>query len=133
MLSGDFFTYETKASQSGGSAHCRVCFQDIKIHNIESTAHILTSCVKYDDIRERIFPEYDEILKRSRETLKLRNFEHNNETLCQFILDPTSMNLKYRILDNDPTISELFKVSRDLCFAISKVRRSMLNTLNTTS
>ena len=133
MLSGDFFTYETMASQSGGSAHCRVCFQDNKIHNIESTAHILTSCVKYDDIRERIFPEYDEILKRSRTTLKLRNFEHNNETLYQFILDPTSMNLKYRIPDNDPTLIEIFKVSLDLCFAISKVRTSILNTLKTTS
>ena len=84
MLCGDFLTYETKALQSGGSPHCRVCFKNTKVSNNENTQHILTSCPMYDAIRERIFPEYDLILNSGRMKLKLNDFASDNETLCQF-------------------------------------------------
>ena len=84
----------------------------------------------YDAIRERIFPEYDLILNSGRMKLKLNDFASDNETLCQFLLDPTSMNLKLRISYNDPRLEDLFKLSRDLCFTISSSRTQLLKALH---
>ena len=131
MLAGDFLTYEVKSSHSGGSAHCRVCIKVTKVAIIENLEHILTSCVMYDDIRERIYPCYDQELQSSKSKLELSDFSQSNETLCQFLLDPTSLNLKFRLTDNDPTVKNLFNLSRDLCFAISKKRTQLLASLTT--
>ena len=131
MLAGDFLTYEVKSSHSGGSAHCRVCIKVTKVAIIENLEHILTSCVMYDDIRERIYPCYDQELQSSKSKLELSDFSQSNETLCQFLLDPTSLNLKFRLTDNDPTVKNLFNLSRDLCFAISKKRTQLLASLIT--
>ena len=102
MLSGDYLTYSMKASHSGGSSHCRICKSKANIVLRETTEHILTSCGTYDEIRERIFPQYESILKNSKLKCSLRDFQENNEKLCQFLLDPTSLNLKGRIPTDDP-------------------------------
>ena len=51
MLSGDYFTFETKSIQSGGSPHCRCC--SFRPSPNENLVHILTNCGAYSDIRER--------------------------------------------------------------------------------
>ena len=55
MLAGDFFTYEVKADQSGGSPHCRCCSYPSPPENLQ---HILTSCSSYSDIRVRNMKTY---------------------------------------------------------------------------
>ena len=44
MLSGDFFTYQKKSTQSGGSPHCRVCGDPSEN---ETIFHILITCSAY--------------------------------------------------------------------------------------
>ena len=133
MLCGDFLTYELRAAQSGGSPLCRICMKMKSISIVESTEHIISSCSAYDNIRSRIFPEYDTILKHSISKLKLDDYACSNYTLCQFILDPTSLNLKYRMKEDDETLEDIFKLSRDLCFSISNERGKYLQYLTNKS
>ena len=128
MLCGDFMTYEVRAAQSGGSPNCRTCSKTSNLLT-ENLEHILTSCDAYDNIRERIFPQFDQILQSSRSKFSLYDFASTNENLCQFLLDPTSINLKFRIMSDDPTLSEILTLSRDLCLSISKHRNNLLQSL----
>ena len=61
----DYYTYEKRANQSGGSAHCRACADNIiqqsQDSHTEDIAHILTECSAYSDIRGRIFPEFQNL------------------------------------------------------------------------
>jgi hypothetical protein len=50
----------------------------------------------------------------------------DSEILCQFILDPSSFNLKQRIHLNDPLLGSFFRASRDLCFAVNERRLKLL-------
>ena len=128
MLCGDFLTYEVRAKQSGGSPHCRVCpYQTIPTENI---SHILTSCEAYQNIRNRILPQLQNTAEKSYSNLNFNYIMSNNETLCQFILDPSSINLRNRVNENDPTLPELFKISRDYCFAIGNERTKLLKILS---
>ena len=57
------------------------------------------------------------------------NFEDmvkSEEQLCQLILDPTSLNLPIRVNMTDPSVPDLFKLSREFCFKIDKTRRGLL-------
>ena len=121
-------TYEVRAAQSGGSPNCRTCSKTSNLLT-ENLEHILTSCDAYDNIRERIFPQFDQILQSSRSKFSLYDFASTNENLCQFLLDPTSINLKFRIMSDDPTLSEILTLSRDLCLSISKHRNNLLQSL----
>ena len=126
MFSGDYLTYSMKASHSGGSSHCRICKSKENIVLSETTEHILTSCGAYDEIRERIFPQYESILKNSKLRCSLHDFQENNEKLCQFLLDPTNLNQKWRIATDDPSLDAIFNLSRDLCYAVHNLRKTLL-------
>ena len=63
MLAGDYFTYEIKSDQSGGSPHCR-CFPTPS--PVENLQHILTTCSAYSDIRTRIVQEYEELCSQTK-------------------------------------------------------------------
>ena len=56
--------------------------------------------------------------------------ENNPETLTQFILDPTSFNLKKRVQISDPMAQDLFKISRDICNHIHIERMKLLKDLS---
>ena len=122
MLVGDLFTYEKKSEQSGGSPDCRLCLDNKR----ESVSHILTFCSAYSDIRTRILQEFAYLCMSSKSDVDFSSMIEDNEVLCQFILDPTSMNLSKRIHMNDPLIHSFFKTSRDLCFGISELRLKLL-------
>ena len=62
----------------------------------------------------------DQKLEQSKNKIRISNFKKSEETLTQFILDPTSMNLKERVHVNDPIVPELFRLSRDICYSINK-------------
>ena len=120
MLSGDYLTFEKKARRSGGSPHCRSCLETPAKN--ESFTHILTECNAYTDIRERIFPEYYEACRTTKSKLNFLDICENDNTLTQFILDPSSLNLKNRVHMSDEALHTLFKISRDYCFTINSRR-----------
>ena len=65
--------------------------------------------------------------------LDSEQIRQTKEELCQFILDPTSLNLNNRISLNDPILHEVFKLSRDFCFFIDKTRVGLLKKMNENS
>ena len=46
----------------------------------------------------------------------------NEEVLCQFILDPTSLTLTNRVSLSDPLVNESYKFSREYYYLIDKTR-----------
>ena len=124
MLAGDFFTYEVKADQSGGSPHCRCCTTPSPVENLE---HILTTCSAYLEIRTRIVREYEELCSHTRTNFSFQEIYKYNSTFCQFVLDPSSFNLKQRVHMNDPILGSMFKLSRDYCYAVNARRKKILN------
>ena len=123
MLVGDFYTYERKSEQSGGSPNCRLCSDN----QSESISHILAVCSTYSDIRVRILGELSHLCLSSKSEINFQDVMKNSETLCQFILDPSSMNLSKRIHMNDPLLDQIFKTCRDFCYCISEQRIKLLN------
>ena len=73
-----------------------------------------------------MLPEFSEVCKFSKSKLNFEEILKNNETLCQFILDPTSFNLLKRAHINDPAIDKLFRLSRDYCYTINTERTKLL-------
>ena len=122
MLAGDLYTYEVKSAQSGGSPHC--C-QSCEIKS-ETISHILTYCSAYSEVRLRIFQEIAYLCMQSKSGVYFAELVKDNELLCQFILDPTSMNLQRRIGNNDPMLGLFIQKSRDLCFSINELRLKLL-------
>jgi hypothetical protein len=122
MLIGDLYTCEIKSEQSGGSPNCRLCSDK----RTENTCHILTFCTAYSDIRLRILPEYSYLCLNSKSGFNFDDVVSSNQTLCQFILDPSSMNLQKRIALNDPQLGSFFKISRDFCHTINERRLKLL-------
>ena len=116
MLVGDYYTYDVKSTRSGGSPHCRSCSDP---NSREDLTHILTQCVTYSQIRERMIPEFEEVLTESESRLNIEEGSKTDENLCQFILDPSSLNLRKRINISDPALHKLFKLSRSYCYAIN--------------
>ena len=122
MLIGDLYTYQTKSEQSGGSPNCRLCNDSL----FEDTCHNLTTCSAYSEIRLRLLQEYSYLCLQSKSEVDFSEFLSENETLCQFIIDPTSFNLKRRISLSDPLIASFFQTSRDLCYTINERRLKLL-------
>ena len=124
MLAGDYFTYSIKASQSGGSPHCRTC--NVDENTIEDTMHMISVCSAYANIRSRIIDQFREFLNKNINSFDFESVVQDNELFCQFVLDPCSMNLASRINIADPSLAELFQLSRDLCYGIHSKRLEIL-------
>ena len=122
MLIEDLYTYQIKSEQSGGSPNCRLCYDD----SIEDICHILTVCSSYHDVRSRMLEEFSYLCMKSVSAVDFSEILTNSETLCQFILDPSSFNLKQRIHLTDPLLASFFQVSRDLCHSINEKRLQLL-------
>ena len=111
-----------KSSQSGGSAQCRICFSGAD----ETVSHVVATCQGTANVRNRILPEYENLCKLTKHNINFEDIRKNEENLCQFILDPTSLYLPTRLSVQDPLVSEIFKRSRELCFIIDKTRLALL-------
>ena len=122
MLIEDYYTYQIKGEHSGGSPNCRLCPDE----KSEDICHILTFCSSYSDIRIRILEEYSYLCLQSSSEVSFSELISDRETLCQFILDPSSFNLKKRIHLNDPLLGSFFQISRDLCFTINERRLKLI-------
>ena len=127
LLTGDFLSYELLANQRGSDPRCRLCPSPL-----ESTQHILTECLATSELRERLLPDLLNLLHDIQPSNGLLEISRSNRILTQFILDPTSPNLSndYRIPVQHPSLNDLFRVSRDWCFAITSSRAKQLKNLN---
>ena len=124
MLIGDYLTYSVKAAQSGGSPICRCCSPQTPEN--EDILHILTKCENYSDIRKRMLPGYQVLCLQTKTRLDFEAITCDAETLAQFILDPSSFNLEYRVNVSDPILTSIFQLTRDYCNAIHNKRMNSL-------
>ena len=126
FLTGDYLTYQRRYQESGkGNPICKIC----TLEN-ESICHILTQCPAYQSTRDKILQEFEEICSVIQSNFNFENIKTDPETLTQFLLDPTSFNLKTRVHINDPVVPDLFKLSRDYCYAIHSERTRKLEELH---
>ena len=127
MLTGNFLTFEIKSGQSGGSPFCRLCESenDSKPASIESLEHLIAQCDYFNDMRQRITSLMSNLCKEAKLDIKLS--ELSDGQLTQFILDPSSLNLKRRVAINHPLLPTLFQLSRDFCYGIDKSRSKKLS------
>ena len=70
--------------------------------------------------------EFENVCSQSKSNITFRTIFSEPETLCQFILDPSSFNLSERIHRDDPVLLPLLKLSCDLCYGISSERMKIL-------
>ena len=70
--------------------------------------------------------EFNQLCNRTRNQIMFDDILKNEETLCQFIIDPTSLNLKSRVSTSDPLEPMFHKLSRDFCYIIDKKRIGLL-------
>ena len=66
----------------------------------------------------------DSICEEAKIKIKVNNL--NNKEFTQFLLDPSSMNLRKRVNINDSALPQLFKISRDFCYAIDQARAKLV-------
>ena len=127
MLTKDYFTYEKRADQSGGSPHCRCCGEKSDtLRPNETIFHILVERTAYTEVRDRMFQEYETLCSTSQLSLEFQNIIKDKNTLCQFILDPSSLNLSLRVNINDPNLKSFFRKSRYICYSIHNKRMNIL-------
>ena len=70
--------------------------------------------------------EYEDLCNKTKNGLSFKEICRDGKTLCQFILDPASFNLKTRVHMNDPVLLHLFKTSRGYCYAVNSRRMNIL-------
>ena len=121
FLTEDYLTAERLATNNGTNPACRLCPA-----SIESTVHILTNCSATVDIHHRLLPELLNVVCRVQPTSHIL-IDHS-QYLTQFILDCTSLNLPtaYRVPTHNPDVSQVFKLSRDWCYAVARERARLL-------
>ena len=81
------------------------------------------------DIRERLYPDLANAVAAINPNSKVLHFSTmTTTTLTQFLLDCGSPNLSndYRLDYSHPAISEVFRISRDWCYAVSNARTKRL-------
>ena len=123
FLIGNYFTYQMKSQQSGGSPQCRLCLSG----NEEDYIHLLVQCYSLKTIRDTFLSDLSLLCKKTRNNIELNEFIFCDKTMTQFIIDPSSFNLINRIHMDDPCLPEAFKLCRNYCFLIDKNRRKILN------
>ena len=128
FLTANYLTYKKKAEQSGGSPHCRICMNES-----ESICHIISSCMGMAEQRRKLLPELEQLCTTTRNNIDFSMIISSEKVLCQFILDPSSLNLKQRVSLSDPMINNFFKFSRQYCYVIDLTRISLLNNIRNES
>ena len=128
FLTGDYLSFERlESDRNTNDPHCRLCPSSCM-----DTRHILTECRGTADVRERLYPELVNIVADLAPNSKLLNFSTlTSSILTQFILDCGSPFLSgdYRLNYSQPGISEVFRITRDWCFAVNNARKKLLKEL----
>ena len=93
-------------------------------------SHILTLCCAYNDVRETKLEELKHLCKMLKNKIEFSKLLEDKNMLCQFLLDPTSLNLKTRVNNCDPNLNNIFKISRSLCHSINTARLKILKSMS---
>ena len=125
FLSGNYLTYDVKASQSGGSARCRICSSGSN----ETVCHVISTCQALSVERNKLLNEFKKLCSLTKNQINFTDMKESENKLCQFILDPTSLNLGVRVSLNDPLLPDFFRLSRDYCFLMDKTRIRLLKVI----
>ena len=125
FLAGNYVTCKMKSDRSGGSARCRICLSGCD----ETASHILATCQGLNEVRVKVLPEMERLCTLSKNNIDFKNICENEESLAQFILDPTSLNLSQRLSLQDPLLNDFFKLSRSYCHMMDKRRIELLKQL----
>ena len=132
-LTGDYYTYEIKASQTGGSSHCRICpvIDEVK-QETEDIVHVVAGCIATDSIRKNMIQNVVDAAHLTEFPLDIDAILQDKKILCQFLLDNTSINLtnNTRVNIKDPASAEIFKQSRRLIAAIHAERLRKIKNLD---
>ena len=90
--------------------------------------HIVVSCKALSEVRNRIFPELINTVSQVQPMSGILSYNIPAPIMTQFILDCASFNLPdtIRIPVHNPRISEIYRVARDFCFAVSNERSRLL-------
>ena len=120
FMTGDYLTNQ-------GNPLCRLCHMEG-----ETICHILAICPIYEVKRTKMLREITELCTKESITFDIQDIlgEDSPEVLTQFILDPTSFNLKKRVNISDPIAQQLFKISREMCYYIHSERMRQLGELS---
>ena len=118
FLAGNYLTYQMKADQSGCSARCRICTSGKN----ETVSHVISTCTGMEVERNCLLEEIKTLSGSTKNNINFENIVENEQLLCQFILDPSSLNLPNRVSLSDPLLKDFFKLSREFCFIIDKTR-----------
>ena len=121
FLTGDYLTEERLSLNQGTSPQCKLCHAPV-----ESLDHVLTGCLGTAETRRRILPDLLNVVSQVQPMSSILSSQSNY--LTQFILDCTSLNLpnSFRVPTHNPRVSEIFKVSRDWCYAVGRERQRLL-------
>ena len=71
----------------------------------EDILHIITQCSGYSEIREKKLDELNTLCQGANQ-ICIHNM--NKSELCQFLLDPTILNLRSRINPMDPILNKKY-------------------------
>ena len=136
LLTGDYYTYETRSNQTKiGSPHCRIC-TDIdtpdQVKPIENVEHVVSVCSATSNARAKSLSKIIGLLPLSKTNININKLLTDTATLTQLVLDPTSLNLPndVRIHPDDPIASEIRTLSRDLCYSVHTERIRILKKKN---
>ena len=120
FLTCDYLTNERLAhNHPGKDPGCQLC--QAPTDYIE---HVIMSCRATSDVRDRVLPELLNAVALVQPNSKLLEVLPPPSVMTQFVLDCTSFNLPdtVRIPYHNPQISEIFRISRDWCFALNNER-----------
>ena len=129
FLSGNYLTYQVRSEQSGGSPRCRICPTECP----ETVSHVISTCSGMAVERERLLTELSDLCKQTKNEIIFEEISNDEELLCQFVLDPLSLNLQKRVNISDPLVPEFYKLSRVYCYMMDKTRLRLLKDLENNS
>ena len=106
---------------------CTLCSASIT----DSTEHVLVTCRALSEVRRRLFPELMNTVLQVQPMSGILYADVPPLILTQFILDCSSPNLpcSVRVPAHNPKIPEIYRASRDWCFAMANERFRLLRQL----
>ena len=136
MLAGDYPCYSHLAHDRGVPPHCQLCIrlaQQQPQHQPEeeNMTHIITRCRATNETRQRLLPDLFNLVASYDPDHGLLSGS-TPDTLTQFILDSTSLNLPAvcRISPRHPLYSHIARHCSNITYAIHKDRTRQLQSLN---
>ena len=128
MLLGNYTTYKLKSVQSGCSPRCPLCPDGEEDDDI---SHIVTSHITTP--QQEVLNMIQLLCNVSKSKVNISNIMKCKETMAQFILDPSSLNLQDRISVYDPILPKLFELCQKYCYITQSERLKNLQSMTDNS